>query len=164
MFGMALPMGRRSPAAQTACAANSRDGFHLAGGSSQLILVTEDGTISGWTGGPSSILAVDNSAIPSAGAGAVYKGAAIVSNSMGRFLLATNFRSGKVEIFDSNFRETQMLDPGAFEDADLPAVPESWNSAGYAPFGIHTIAFGCTSLVAVISALQYAAKHDHLRI
>src|SRR5260370_18818482 len=100
MFGMALPMGRAIPVTPTACAANSRDGFHLAGGSSQLILVTEDGTISGWTGGPSSILAVDNSAIPSAGAGAVYKGEAIVSNSMCRFLVVTNFHSGKLEIFD----------------------------------------------------------------
>src|SRR5260370_41268616 len=103
MFGMALPMGRAIPVTPTACAANSRDGFHLAGGSSQLILVTEDGTISGWTGGPSSILAVDNSAIPSAGAGAVYKGAANVSTSVGRFLCAANFRSRQVGTFSSTF-------------------------------------------------------------
>jgi uncharacterized protein (TIGR03118 family) len=161
---MALPIGRAIPVTPTACAANSRDGFHLAGGSSQLILVTEDGTISGWTGGPSSILAVDNSAIPSAGAGAVYKGAAIVSNSMGRFLLATNLRSGKVEIYDSSFQQTQILGPGAFEDAALPAVPAGSSSPGYAPFGVHTMTVGGNSMVAVTYALQDTTMHNTLNI
>src|SRR5205823_11552864 len=49
------------------------------------IFVGEDGVISGWKTGTSADIEVDNSA-----AGAVYKGAAIAKNSMGRFLFVTN--------------------------------------------------------------------------
>ncbi len=163
-FSMALPVGRAIPVTPTACAANIGDGFHLAGGSSQLIFVSEDGTISGWTGGPLSILAVDNSAIPSAGSGAVYKGAVIVSNAMGRFLLATNFRSSKVEIYDSSFQRTQILGPGAFEDAALPAIPAGSSSPGYAPFGVQIMTVGGNSMVAVTYALQDTTMHNTLNI
>ncbi len=160
-FSMTLPIGRAIPVTPTACAANIADGFHLAAGSSQLILVSEDGTISGWTGGPSSILAVDNS---SAAGGAVYKGTAIVSNAMGRFLLASNFRSGKLEIYDSSFQRTQILGPGAFEDAALPAVPAGSSSPGYAPFGVQILTVAGNSMVVVTYALQDTTMHNTLNI
>jgi uncharacterized protein (TIGR03118 family) len=81
---------------------------------------TEDGTISGWN--PTvdrthAILVVDNSA-----ADAVYKGLAIVEDH----IYATNFTSGLVEIYDSNFEPA-----GTFTDPSIPS--------DFAPFGIQAI-------------------------
>ena len=104
----------------------SQTGFIVGGQPSLFIFDTEDGTISGWNGGANVILAVDNSM---GGAGAVYKGLAMITNNGANFLLATNFRSGKVEVYDSNFKLTNLS--GTFNDPNLPT--------GYAPFGIHVI-------------------------
>src|SRR5215470_16787372 len=60
---------------------------------------TEDGVIARWNGTQNAVIAVDNSA-----AGAVYKGLAEVQNAQGDFLLAANFRSGQVEVYDHNFQ------------------------------------------------------------
>src|SRR5262249_48405654 len=60
-------------------------------------------------------------------------------------IYATNFNSGKVEAFDSNF--TPIL-PAGFVDPTLPN--------GYAPFGIQTIG----GKIYVTYALQDGAKHD----
>jgi hypothetical protein len=64
--------------------------------------------------------------------GAVYKGLALVSTPAGKFLYATNFRFGTIEVFDSNFHLVN-----SFTD---PTVP-----AGFAPFGSTTSAATCTS-------------------
>ncbi len=121
---------------------------------SNFIFSTEDGTISGWNGGASgsstnAILAVDNSAIPSPAAGAVYKGLAMITNSTGTFLLVANFRSGKVEVYDTNFKPAVLA--GSFTDPAPPA-----GSPGWAPFGIHVI----NNQVVVTYALQDAPMHD----
>jgi hypothetical protein len=107
---------------------------------------------------------VDNSAVPSAALGAVYKGLALVKNNTGTFLLATNFRSGKVEIYDTTFTASQILGPGAFNDPALPAVPAGSGSPGYAPFGIHTITVNNAPMVVVTYALQDMPMHDPLHI
>ncbi len=57
--------------------------------------------------------------------GAVFKGLAIA----GSLLYATDFRNGKVDVFDGSFH--QITTPGAFNDPTLPA--------GFAPFGIQNI-------------------------
>ena len=75
--------------------------------------------------------------------GAVYKGLALVSTPAGKFLYATNFRFGTVEVFDSNFHLVNT-----FTD---PTVP-----AGFAPFGIHNIGGD----LYVTFAKQDAAKFD----
>src|SRR5260370_14317057 len=83
-------------------------------------------TRSGWNPGvlpTDAVLAVDRSTV---GAGAVYKGLAIGSNANGTFLFATNFRFGKVEMFDSTFKLVN-----SFTDPNVPN--------GYAPFGIQNI-------------------------
>src|SRR6266436_8536124 len=79
------------------------------------IFATEDGTISGWNPGvnpPTSvtnaILKVDNSDKGSAN-GAVYKGMTSAEINGHRFLYVTNFRSAKVEVYDTNF---QSVRPG----------------------------------------------------
>ena len=114
----------------------------------RFLFATEDGTIAGWnppsipptrsapwTGPPSPTSAGDR--------GAVYKGLALVNTPAGKFLYATNFRFGTIEVFDSNFHLVN-----SFTD---PTVP-----AGFAPFGIHNIGGN----LYVTFAKQDAAKQD----
>ena len=128
------------------------DGFVVsesgASGPAKFLFATEDGTIAGWnpTVDPThAIIAVDRSlATDTEGDhGAVYKGLALVTTPAGKFLYATNFRFGQVEVFDSNFNVVNI-----FTD---PTVP-----AGFAPFGIHNIGGN----LFVTFARQNADKHD----
>src|SRR5271170_8134135 len=89
------PNGVAAVSAPTGTVANGTQGFQVTSGGttgpSLFLFDTEDGTISGWNGnGTNAALAVDNS---QGGAGAVYKGLALITNSTGTFLLAANFRS-----------------------------------------------------------------------
>ena len=111
----------------------------------EYVFDTEDGIIASWNGTANAITKVDNSA-----AGAVYKGLALVANAQGDFLLAANFRSGKIDVFDHNFQPA-VLNGGTFTDPNLPA--------GYAPHGVHVV----NNLVFVAYALQDTPKHDHQR-
>lgn len=118
---------------------------YYASGPAQFIFATEDGTVSAWNGSvdlKNALLVVDNSS-----AKAVYKGLAAGSNAGGNFLFATNFRAGKIEVFDKSFQAVP-LPAGSFSD---PAIP-----AGYAPFGIANI----SGDLFVTYAKQDAAKHD----
>lgn len=104
---------------------NGTSDFLLSPGSpARFIFGTEDGTISGWNGGTSAVLKVDNSA-----AGAVYKGLALGNNGSGNFLYAANFTGGTIDVFDTNFSPTTLL--GNFTDPTLPA--------GYAPFNAQNL-------------------------
>jgi len=164
-FTVAPPTGSSNPATPTGIVAPpSGAGFNLNGQAALFIFDTEDGTISAWTGGASTILTVDNSAIPSAATGAVYKGLALIKNATGTFLLATNFRSGKVEVYDTGFKQTLILGSGAFNDPAPPAVPAGSGSPGYSPFGIKAINVNNTAMVVVTYALQDAPMHDPLHI
>jgi len=60
---------------------------------------------------------------------AIYKGLAIASTSSGDFLYASNFHSGHVDVFNSNYKLVHLS--GSFRDPNLPA--------GYGPFGIQNI-------------------------
>ena len=162
-FVVASPAGSANPSTPTGMVAPS-SGFLIQGSASFFVFDTEDGTISGWTGAASSILAVDNSQIPTAATGAVYKGLTLITNTTGTFLLATNFRSGKVEIYDTTFAPTQVLGAGAFNDPALPTVPAGSGSPGYAPFGIKTLSFGGTQMVVVTYALQDTPMHDPMNV
>src|SRR5208283_3963694 len=95
------------------------NGTYFAGGS--FIFDTEDGLVVYWNGSSNTaIIGKDNSA-----SGAVYKGLAL----LGTNLLAANFNSGKVDVYDSNYTLTSL--GGTFTDPNLPA--------GFAPHGIHVI-------------------------
>jgi uncharacterized protein (TIGR03118 family) len=128
---------------------NGTTGFVVSNGTASgpaaFIFSSEDGTISGWSPAVDrthAILTNDNSA---GGSGAVYKGLAMATNSQGQqLLLATNIRSGRVDVFDSTFKPVPAQ--GAFVDRFLPA--------GFAPFGIATI----QGRVFVTYAKQNAAK------
>jgi len=127
-----------NPGCPTGTVANSLNGYF---GNGTFIFDTEDGIIANWTGQANAVVAVDNSA-----AGAVYKGLAVVTNNEGTFLLAANFRSGKIDVFDRNFSPSHLS--GTLTDPNLPA--------GYAPHGVHFI----NNVIFVAYAMQDAAKHD----
>jgi uncharacterized protein (TIGR03118 family) len=99
-------------------------------GPAAFIFSTEDGTISGWSPAVDrthAIRTVDNFG---GGKGAVYKGLALAANSAGQQqLFATNFRSGRVDVFDTSFKPVENR--FAFFD---PFIPD-----GFAPFGIDLI-------------------------
>ena len=131
------------------------------------IFATEDGTIEAWNSAPfvspgipepdgtpvpnlgitdDALIVVDNSA-----AGAVYKGLALATRTIATtvnvpFLYATNFRTGNIDVFDSNFNQVAV--PGTFIDPNV--------QHGYAPFGIQAI----NNQLWVTYALQDEAMHD----
>ena len=129
------PNGNCSPGCPTGNVSNG-SGSYFGGGS--FIFDTEDGIIANWTGASSAVVAYDNSA-----SGAVYKGLALLNNT---FLLAANFNSGKVDVYDQTFKPTSLS--GSFTDPNLPA--------GLAPHGIHVIG----NQIYVAYAMQDAPKHD----
>jgi uncharacterized protein (TIGR03118 family) len=115
---------------------------------SRFLFATEDGIIAGWAPNVDrthAAIAVDRSTVTDTGGdiGAVYKGLALVTTPAGKFVYATNFRFGTVEVFDSNFNLVKT-----FTDPNVPA--------GFAPFGIHNIGGN----LFVTFAHQDAAKHD----
>jgi len=129
------PNGNCSPGCPTGTVANA-NGTYFAGGS--FIFDTEDGLVVYWNGASNTaIIGKDNSA-----SGAVYKGLAL----LGTNLVAANFNSGKVDVYDSNYSLTSL--GGTFTDPNLPA--------GFAPHGIHVIG----NQVYVAYAMQDTPKHD----
>jgi len=147
------PNGSTATAAPTGEVFNSTSNFVITSGQNSaaatFLFATEDGTISGWNASvnaTAAILEVDNSANPSAGNGAVYKGLTIGSNSTGNFIYAANFRSGTIDVFNSTFVKTNLA--GTFTDPSLPA--------GFAPFNIQNIG----GQLYVTYAKQDASKHD----
>ena len=92
----------------------------------RFIFASEDGTISAFKGAP-IVTVVPNAQAPAHGA--IYKGLAIDSSTAGKFLYATDFHNGKVDIFNSTFQAVTI--PGAFTDSTLPKH--------FAPFGIQNI-------------------------
>jgi uncharacterized protein (TIGR03118 family) len=132
------------------------------------LFATEDGTIVGWNpnvnpigsdpakAGTFGTIGMDNSGNnftepdPNKQTGAVYKGLTIATdpNTGQTFLYAANFRSGQVEVYDTNFKRVTTLPAGAFMDAHLPK--------GYAPFNVQEL----NGKIYVTYALQDATKHD----
>jgi uncharacterized protein (TIGR03118 family) len=114
------------------------------------IFVTEDGTISGWNPGvnkASTVIVVDRSQVPDAANGAVYKGATISEFDGATYLYAANFRSGRVEVYDSNFKRVRLGEE-AFDDDRIPR--------DFAPFNVQAIGKN----LYVTYAQQDAARHD----
>jgi uncharacterized protein (TIGR03118 family) len=129
------PNGNCSPGCPTGTVANA-SGSYFSGGS--FIFDTEDGLVVYWNGSSNTaIVGKDNSA-----SGAVYTGLAL----LGTNLLAANFNSGKIDVYDSNYALTSLA--GSFTDPHLPA--------GFAPHGIHII----NNQVYIVYAMQNAAKHN----
>jgi uncharacterized protein (TIGR03118 family) len=102
-----------------------------ASGPAFFLFATEDGTIAGWNpnvDNAHAVIGVDRSTATDAAGdvGANYKGLALVTTPAGKFIYATSFRFGRVDVFDSQFTLVN-----SFTDPTIPA--------GFAPFGIHNI-------------------------
>jgi len=85
------------------------------------IFSTEDGTISGWNPGvdvTNAIRKVDNSDKGSKNS-AVYKGMTSGEIDGKKVLYVTNFRSGRVEVYKTNFQPLKLGDD-AFDDDTIP--------------------------------------------
>jgi uncharacterized protein (TIGR03118 family) len=144
-----IPSGSDSPSAPTGLVFNGTGLFsvkaHDLSGSAIFIFDSEDGIISGWNPNVNlthAIIAVNNSE-----KGAIYKGLAIGTDTDGKsFIYATNFHSGWVEMYDSNFKWVKN-----FTDTTLPQ--------GYAPFGARVM----NGMLYVTFALQDADAEDDVR-
>jgi uncharacterized protein (TIGR03118 family) len=133
-----IPPGAASPAGslgRPTGQAKPSTGFVIPapnGKAASFIFATEDGTISAWNGGTTAVITVDNSA-----AKAVYKGLVVGTSANGPTLYAPNFRSGKIDVFDTNWNPVMLA--GTFTDSAVPA--------GYAPFNIRLLTVsGVTNL------------------
>lgn len=116
-------------------------GFTVGPGPAQFIFDGVGGTISAWAAGNTAITEVDGSA-----SGDSFTGLAIYTQSSGAtLLLAADFTTGSVDVFDSNFKPNNTAFAGGFHDPKLPT--------GYAPFGIQTVG----DLIYVSYAMQPSA-------
>ena len=143
----AAPTGEVFSADQSAFMVKDKMGHKAA---SVFLFDTENGTIDGWspTVNPNGTNPSTQTEIArNNGANAVYKGLAVAQVNGKSFLFATNFRSGRVEAYDANFKPVE-LPGGLFVDHRLPA--------GYGPFGIAEI----NGKLYVSFAKQDATLHD----
>jgi len=110
---------------------------------------TEDGTISGWNPNvdvTNAVRKVDNSDKGSTHS-AVYKGMASGEIDGKHFLYVTNFRSARVEVYDTNFQRVHLGEE-AFDDDSIPR--------DFAPFNIQNIG----GSLFVTYAKQDGPRHD----
>jgi uncharacterized protein (TIGR03118 family) len=121
--------------------------------------VTEDGTVVAW--GPAinpqdlpndAFVVVSSSA--SGATDAVYKGATIAQMTAGGpfFLYVTNIRSGRIEVYDTNFDPVNL----SGDDASNPAFLDREIPEGFAPFNVQEV----NGNLYVTYAKQNATKHD----
>ena len=134
-----VPEGQTDPATPTGTVFNSSgsaSAFSVSAngktGKPAFLFATEDGIIAGWSpavDGTHAIVAVPNAKAPATNPHAVYKGLALANDGLRDLLYATNFASGKVEVYDTTF--TPVTPSGGFLDRELPS--------GFAPFNIQNI-------------------------
>jgi uncharacterized protein (TIGR03118 family) len=118
------------------------------------LFATEDGTISGWNpvNKPptppvaNAFLEVDNSDNGS-NRSAVYKGMTSGEIDGKKVLYVSNFRSGRVEVYNTNFQRV-YLDEDAFDDERIPR--------DFAPFNVQNIG----GSIFVTYAKQDSLRHD----
>ncbi len=87
------------------------------------IFAGEDGDITAWN---QAVDPITSAVLMAHNNNAVYKGITIAHSPFGPLLLAANFRTGAVDVFNSRFQLLSVA--GLFRDPNLPA--------GYAPFNV----------------------------
>jgi uncharacterized protein (TIGR03118 family) len=92
-------------------------------GGNKFIFASEDGVVTAWSAGNSATIVADRSAF-----NAVYKGIAMAADGADNFLYLTNFKEGKIDVFDKNFT---YVTTKPFIDPNIPA--------GFSPFNIQNI-------------------------
>lgn len=121
------PEGQNGPSTPTGQAFNFTGAFEIAPGAPAIFLfVTEDGTISGWNPGVNPTNAVIK--VNRYGK-AIYKGVTVAMTKKGPRLYATNFLTGRVEVYDGKFQRIHT-DEHAFR---------SRFSRDFVPFGIQNV-------------------------
>jgi len=90
----------------------------------RFIFVGEDGIVSAWNGQAGSAAIV----VAQSDEDAVYKGVTIAWDGTQNLLYATDFRNGKVDVFDKDFN---YIEQDKFKDPNIPK--------GFAPFNIQNI-------------------------
>jgi len=114
---------------------NTGGGFNVTSagktGSSAFIFATEDGLIAGWA--PSVDFTHAIQAFPPAGQSqdAVYKGLALATSGGNKFLYATDFVGGKIDVFSASFAKVSGTGSFPFTDPNL--------QKGFSPFNIQNI-------------------------
>lgn len=113
-----------NPGMPTGTVFNGTGGFLVFSSPATFIFANRDGTIRAWasSAGTSAVTLVNESGIAS------YTGLTIDATSSGNDLLATDFQSAFVAVFDDEFHAQS---PGRFTDPALPA--------GYAPFNVRDL-------------------------
>ncbi len=157
-----------APSAPTGVVFNGSPDFVISkakggdGKPASFIFVTEDGTISAWDGGAgtNAVLLVDHSP------NAVYKGCTTADINGVRYLYVANFRSGRIEVYDTNFNPVNFSGDGDHDgehdrdDHDGPFSRRAFDDdripQGFAPFNVQDIG----GSLFVTYAKQDAAKHD----
>jgi uncharacterized protein (TIGR03118 family) len=114
-----------------AASTGAATGFVLPNGTKATFLFASlDGIITGWNSKLGTAGAVAQVAINNSAAGAVYTDMALVTNTNGTYILATNFgKAAAIEVYDSTFAPAKLA--GSFTDPTLPA--------GYVPYSVHVI-------------------------
>jgi len=101
---------------------NGSADFKLANGNpAQSIFASADGAINGWNSGSTAVRMIDNS--PSAS----YSGVAIANDAGNNYIYAANFRQGRIDVFDKEWKPVSK----PFSDPGMPA--------GYSPFNVQNV-------------------------
>jgi uncharacterized protein (TIGR03118 family) len=137
-FGPPSPVTIPGDGSVTGQVFNGTGSFH----GDRFLFVSEDGTISGWR---NALGSTAETLQPGSDLN-VYKGTALSTVNGHDYLLAANFRSGKIDVLKGDAAAPDLM--GTFTDPNIPA--------GYAPFDIKNLG----GKVYVTYALQDAAKHD----
>src|SRR5579884_1406338 len=121
--------------------ATNKSAFVVGAAPASFIFCSLDGIITGWNGaaGTKAVIMVDNSK-----SGAVYTGCTVGGTAAAPMIYAANLNSGKIDVFDANFKPVTSLPFTAL----LPA--------GYAPYNIQS--FG--GKLWVTYAVQNAQKNN----
>jgi uncharacterized protein (TIGR03118 family) len=161
------PPGPSGSSAPTGTVFNYTQSYLIHQGSTQakaiFLFVTEDGTISGWNptvNATNAVIAVNRNGK------AIYKGCAIAQTKKGSRFYATNFQSGKVEVFDGAFKRIHLdkhafsLDEHEFshDEDDLVMDASSTDKSGsYVPFNIQNVG---GNLIVTFAKKQAGAKDE----
>lgn len=126
---VAVPLVVSTPGgAPTGQVFNDTAGFRVrgTGARSLFIFAGEDGDITAWNQAADPITSAVRMAHTDV---AVYKGITIAHSPFGPLLLAANFKTGRVDVFNARFQRLSVN--GLFRDPNLPS--------GYAPFNVAAI-------------------------
>jgi uncharacterized protein (TIGR03118 family) len=114
-------------------------------GPARFMFVSEDGEVAGWNPAAAPTTAI----VAAHSVGAVYKGLALLHTDAGPYLLAADFRHGRIDVYDGQFQRVRL--PGSlFTDRTLPQ--------GYAPFDVAVLGGG----IYVTYAKQGQGKVDEV--